>query len=184
MIPIIRISLIVFAASIVIPSFAQNFVARNGHIWFYSHTPVEDIEAHNRQAVSIINPENGNIQFNLLVKLFEFEKKLMQEHFNENYMESDKYPKASFNGKIANLSEVDFKKDGTYNARVTGDLTIHNVTKKVDTKGTIKVKSGVPSAEAKFIVRPEDYDITIPAVVRENIAKEIEVNVDVTYASN
>ena len=160
---------------------AQKLIAKAGHIGFYSYTPVEDIEAHNRQVVSILDPSNGSLQFSLLIKSFEFEKKLMQEHFNENYMESDTYPKATFSGIISNFSTVDIGTDGSYDVDVTGDLTIHGVTKKINTKGTIHIKNKVVSATAKFIVAPSDYAISIPSLVEKNIAKEIEVNVNVTY---
>ncbi len=163
---------------------AQKYISRNGHVRFFSHTPVEDIEAHNRQVVSVLNPADGTLQFTMLIKSFEFKIALMQEHFNENYMESDKFPKAGFKGKIENLSDIDFKKDGSYPAEVTGDMTIHGVTKPVATNGTITVSGNTVTAAAKFTVMPKDYDIDIPAVVENKIAKEIEVNVDVTYQQN
>jgi hypothetical protein len=87
---------------------AQKLVSKNSHIWFYSHTPLEEIEGHNRQVVSILDPTTGDLVFSLLVKSFEFKVALLQEHFNENYMESDKYPKSSFKGKIANLRKMGF----------------------------------------------------------------------------
>lgn len=163
---------------------AQKYISKNGHIWFYASTPVENIEAHNNQAVSILNPEDGTLQFSLLVKSFEFKVALMQEHFNENYMESDKIPKAGFTGKLSNLSQINFKKNGSYPVEVTGDLTIHGVTKPVTTRGTLIVSGNSVNAKAKFIVMPKDYNIEIPAVVENKIAKEVEVNVDVTYNQN
>ena len=163
---------------------AQKLISKNGHIWFYSHTPVEDIEAHNRQVVSILDPATGNIQYSLLIKSFEFNKKLMEEHFNENYMESDEFPKASFKGKIDNLPDIDFSKDGEYRAQVSGELTIHGVTKNINSSGTIIVESGVPTTKSRFIVSPADYNISIPDLVKDHIAREIEVDVDVTYSPN
>ena len=163
---------------------AQKLISKNGHIWFYSHTPIEDIEAHNHQAVSILNPATGSIQFSLLIKSFEFKKKLMQEHFNENYMESDEYPKAAFTGIIDNLAAINFNKDGEYPAKVSGELTIHGVTRDVNIMGNIYVKSGVVNAVSSFMVSPGDYNISIPDLVRDHIAKEIEVSVDVTYNTN
>ena len=97
-----------------------------------------------------MDPATGEIAFNLLVKSFEFKIALMQEHFNENYMESDKYPKASFKGKITNLDKINFKKDGVYPAEVIGDLTIHNVTKPLTAKGTLEVKGGTVTATCKI----------------------------------
>lgn len=171
-------------AALSMPGNAQKLVSKSGHIWFYSHTPMEEIEAHNRQVVSILDPTTGDLQFSLLIKSFEFKVALMQEHFNENYMESDKYPKASFKGKITNLAAIDLKKDGVYPAEVTGDLTIHNTTQKVTTKGTLEVKGGTVTAKAKFTVVPKDYQIVIPALVENKIAKEMEITVDVPYTRN
>src|SRR5689334_13278421 len=76
------------------------FITRSGHVWFYASTPLENIEAHNHQVSSALNTANDSIAFSALNKGFEFERALMQEHFNENYMESDKYPKSTFKGKI------------------------------------------------------------------------------------
>ena len=163
---------------------AQKLITKSGHIWFNSHTPMEEIEGHNRQVVSILDPVTGDLAYMLLVKSFEFKAALMQEHFNENYMESDKYPKSSFKGKITNAGSIDFKKDGIYPAEVSGDLTIHNVTRPVTTKGTIEVKGGAVTAKAEFVIKPPDYGITIPSVVENKIAKEVEVAVDVNYLSN
>jgi polyisoprenoid-binding protein YceI len=179
-----RVSVLIALSFLFTSLSAQKLVSKNSHIWFYSHTPVEDIEAHNRQAVSILDPSTGELVFNLLVKSFEFKIALMQEHFNENYMESDKYPKAAFKGKITNNASVDYKKDGTYLAEVSGDLTIRNVTKPVTSKGTITVKGGTVTAMAEFYVKPADYDITIPAVVENKIAKEVKVTVDAPYSPN
>jgi polyisoprenoid-binding protein YceI len=163
---------------------AQKLVSKDSHIWFSASTPLEDIEAQNNQAVSILDPTTGALAFNLLVKSFEFKVKLMQEHFNENYMESDKYPKSTFNGKITNNSSINYNKDGIYPAEVSGDLTIHNVTKPMTTKGTIEVKNGIVAAKAGFIVKPSDYQITIPSVVENKIAKEVEVIIEAKYAKN
>jgi len=163
---------------------AQKLVSKNSHIWFTAGTSLEDIEGHNRLVVSILDPATGDLAFNLLVKSFDFKAALLQEHFNENYMESDKYPKSSFKGKITNAGSINFKKDGMYPAEVSGDLTIHNVTKPVTTKGTIEVKGGTVTAKAEFFVKPSDYSITIPAVVGDKIAKEVEITVDASYSPN
>lgn len=161
---------------------AQKYISKNGHISFYSSTPIENIEANNNQAASILDASTGDLVFNVLIKSFEFKNALMQEHFNENYMESNKFPKASFKGKVTNISSVNFSKDGTYDVDVTGDLTIHGVTKPVSSKGTVSVKGGTVSAESKFNVQPSDYSIQIPKLVEGKIAKQIEVRVDLTYS--
>ena len=105
----------------------------------------------------------------------------MQEHFNENYMESSKYPKATFKGTIENISEVNFDQDGTYEVTVNGDMTIHGVTNAFNTTATIEVEEGVISAEAQFVAEVAAYDIKIPGVVRENIAKEVEIALQAVY---
>jgi hypothetical protein len=163
---------------------AQKYISKTGHIWIYSHTPMEEIEGHNRQVVSIVDAATGDLQFSLLVKSFEFKIALMQEHFNENYMESDKFPKSSFKGEITNLDKIDLKKDGVYPAEVSGDLTIHGVKKSFSVTGTIEVKGENISARAKFNISPKDYNIEIPALVENKIAKSIDVNVDIPYTIN
>ncbi len=163
-----------FAAS------AQKFGTRTGKVSFYSTASVEKIEAHNSSATSAIDAATGKIQMAVLVKGFLFDKALMQEHFNENYLESDKFPKATFDGTIANISSVNFKKDGTYPITIKGKLTMHGVTKDIQTTGTVYVKGGKVSAKASFDVKCEDYSIAIPSAVKDKIAKttKIEVNCD------
>jgi len=117
----------------------------------------------------------------VLIQGFKFDKALMQEHFNENYMESTTYPKAKFKGKIDNLSSINFKKDGDYNATVSGQLEIHGVTKPVTATGVISVKGTNISAKSKFSVAVADYGIEIPKVVAENIAKNVDINVHADY---
>lgn len=158
---------------------AQKYFTRAGKIIFSSDTPIEKIEAQNQKATCILNAADGRMEFAVLIKAFQFEKALMQEHFNENYMESGTYPKATFKGNISNIEAVDFSKDGTYEVNVAGDMTIHGVTQTVSTTGTIAVKDGKLSAEATFETKPEDYDIKIPSVVRKNIAEIVQVIVAV-----
>ena len=161
---------------------AQKYMTKNGYIGFYSHTALEDIKGDNNQVASILDISTGDIVFQLLVKSFHFEKALLEEHFNENYMESEKFPKSSFKGKIANLSEVDFSKSGKYDVTVEGDLNIHDVTNKVSVKGIIEVVPGSINAASKFNIVPEDYKISIPGIVRDKIASNLEVTVTIKYA--
>jgi hypothetical protein len=160
---------------------AQKFMTRTGYIGFYSHTPLEDIKGDNNQVAGILDAKTGEMVFQVLVRSFHFDRALMEEHFNENYLESDKFPKASFKGKIINISTVDFSRNGTYDVTVEGDLTIHDVTRKISEKGKVEVVSGGINANSKFIVTPEDYKINIPGLVREKIAKIIEVTVSMKY---
>lgn len=160
---------------------AQNYVTKNGKISFFSKTDIENISAVNNQVVSVLTPKTASIAFSVLINGFLFKKALMQEHFNENYMESAKYPKASFKGTITDITKVDFTKDGTYNVTVTGDLNIHNVTNKVTVPGTIVIKGGKISANTTFKVKLDDYKISVPKVVESNISKTIEIKVDCNY---
>lgn len=160
---------------------AQKLISKNGHINIHSSTPMEDIDANNNLVASILDPATGTLQFSLLIKSFEFKRALMQEHFNENYMESDKFPKSSFTGKITNFDKVNLKADGVYPVEVKGDMLIHGVTKPIVANGTIEVNKGIVSAKSKFTVIPQDYNIIIPDLVKEKIAKEITITVEVTY---
>lgn len=162
----------------VLTSLAQSqFYTRSGNATFFSSTPIEDIKAINSGAVCVLDVSSGAIEVSMLNKSFEFAKALMQEHFNENYMESNTYPKSAFKGKVSDISSVDLQKEGVYSVNVKGDLTIHGVTKTVEVPGTIEVKGENLKAETQFLVTPEDYDIKIPGMVRDNIAKEIEVTI-------
>ncbi len=160
----------------------DRYATRTGHIAFTSETPVENIEAHNNKVSSVWDVTTGAIEFAALIKAFEFEKALMQEHFNENYMESNTHPKATFKGKVNGLTAEQMSTPGTYDVTVTGDLTIHGVTRQVSHPGTITVNAdGSVMAVSQFIVKPEDHEIKIPGVVRDNIAEEITVLVDLDY---
>jgi hypothetical protein len=161
---------------------AQKYMTKNGYIGFYSKTPMEEIKADNNQVASVMDTGTGEMVFQVLIKSFHFERALMEEHFNENYLESEKYPKSTFKGKISNLSSVNFTKNGTYDVTVEGDLMIHNVTNKVTIKGTIEVLTGGLKADSKFNIVPEDYKVEIPSVVRDKIDKNLQVTVSIKYA--
>jgi len=165
-------------------SYAQNdakYFTKEGHISFHSETKIETIEADNYKATSIFDSNTGDIEFKVLIKAFDFEKALMQEHFNENYMESDQFPKSIFKGKITNIADVDLTTDGTYEVNVVGDMTIHGVTNAVSTTGKMMVEAGKIKATSEFIIKPADYEIKIPTVVVDNIAEELTIKVDLDY---
>ncbi len=148
---------------------AQKYITRNGSISFFSKTLMENIEAHNNQVNVALDFSDGTLAFRALIKSFNFEKALMQEHFNENYMESDKYPTSVFNGRIKDFPKIDLKKNGTWQVEVTGDLTIHGVAQKVTVNGTIEVKDGVVSGKSEFSVRLKEYKVKRPKAVSEVI---------------
>ena len=159
--------------------FAQRYLTKTGKISFFSKTALENIEAHNNQVNSALDTKTGDFVFKVLMKSFEFEKALMQEHFNENYVESDKFPNATLKGKVNNVNKIDFSKNGSYNAEIEGDLTIHGVTQSVKVSGTFEVKDGKVNGKSKFTILLADYEISVPSPVVDNIAKEIEITVDV-----
>lgn len=158
--------------------FAQEkYFTRSGTLTFFSKAPMENIEATNNQASCIFDTETGEIAVTAQMKGFEFEKALMQEHFNENYVESHKFPKATFKGKIGNFSSVSFSNTSPLNVDVAGTLTIHGVDNEISTSGTLTKKDNKYVVYSKFNTSPEDFDIKIPKAVINNIAEEIEVTV-------
>ena len=165
---------LVFAVSGVLAQ--DKFFTKTGKVSFYSKASLENIEAHNRSVTCVLDAKTGNVQFSALVKGFEFEKALMQQHFNENYLESTKHPKADFKGQIVNNGEVDYTKDGTYNAKVKGKLTIHGETKDVEADGTVTVKGGRVQAESDFNVQLADYKIKNDKL--NNISNTIRIAVN------
>lgn len=160
-------------------AFAQTHYTRNAKVSFYSSTPVEDIKAVSNESLSFLDTKSGEFKFQVLIKGFRFENARMQEHFNQpRYMDSDKYPKSEFTGKITKLKGVNFAKDGVYPVEVAGNLSIHGVTKPVKAKGTITVKNGIPAATSTFTIKRADYGISM---VSEKIAEELQITVDAAY---
>jgi YceI-like protein len=156
-------------------AYSQFYSTRTGFIGFYSKTSLEDIKAENNQVYAVIDAGKKNIAFTLLVKGFVFAKELMQVHFNENYVESDKYPKASFSGSYS--GEVHLDKDGVYPVTIKGGLILHNVTKQIEEPATLEVRAGKLLGKSDFTLKPEDFNMTIPSIVRDKIEKEITVHV-------
>lgn len=155
----------------------EKFVARNGTISFSAEGVVKDgVKAVTDQAACVLDASNGEVVFQVLIKSFKFEKALMQEHFNENYMESHKFPKAILKGKVNDWSKVDLTKDGQYPVSVSGALTIHGVTKNITEKGTIEVKGGKINMKSGFQVILADYGISIPKIVEDKLAKVADVS--------
>mgnify|MGYP002634469255 CR=1 FL=1 len=146
---------------------------------FFSATPVENIEAFNTASTSLINVPKSEIAFRVPISSFQFEKTLMQEHFNENYMETEKFPYATFKGKLSD--SLDISKDTIYNITATGMMNIHGVDRAETYTGTIEVKDGKASLKCEFKVKLKDHKIKIPKVVFTNIAEEIDVKVFFQY---
>ncbi|MEO6759079.1 MAG: YceI family protein [Saprospiraceae bacterium] len=160
------------------PIASQRYFTRDANVYFNATSPLEKIEATSKTGTCVLDTQTGQMEWKVLIKGFQMEKALMQEHFNENYMESSKYPTAQFKGTITNLAAVNFKQDGKYGAQVKGQLILHGVTKDVDLAGTIKVNAGTITLFSSFQVLAADYGITIPALMRDKIAQVINVSVE------
>lgn len=158
------------------------YFTKNGLISFYSQTPLENIEAKNNDVASKFNTQSGDLEIQLLIKGFQFKKAAMQEHFNEkDYMDSDNFPKSIYKGKITDISKVDFKKNGTYPVSTEGDLTLHGVTNKIKTTGTMVVNGESVTINAAFTIKLEDYKVKVPAIVSKKVAETVTIKIDCIY---
>jgi len=158
----------------------EKYISSKTHIKFFSTTPVEDIEANNYASVSTITPSTGVVVFSVPMQSFEFEKALMQKHFNnEHFLETNIYPKSKFKGTITNLDEIDFEKDGVYKAEIEGTLTIRDITKPIKEPGTIEVKGNALSVNSTLNITLADFGIAFDEgeMVSKKISKTIEITV-------
>lgn len=154
------------------------FLTKEGYISFFSHTIVEDIKANNSQVLSIIDTDNGEIAIQLLMKSFMFKKALMQEHFNDSYVESFKYPKATFRGFILNFNELPNQES---EVEIKGVLSVHGKEKEISILAKIAVLKDQINLSGHFVVEVADFDIKIPIIVKNNIAKTIKVSFDLQH---
>lgn len=176
------ISLLLISIIFSVNAFSQNvYFTKSAKVSFFSKSSLENIDAVNSEVTSFLDVAKGEFAFVSLIKSFKFKKALMEEHFNENYMESNTFPKANFKGSIEDISKVNFTKDGSYNVSVKGDMTIHGVTKPVTAPGVINVAGGKISANSRFSVKVKDFGIKVPAMYANNIAETIEITVDAKY---
>jgi len=152
----------------------KTFGTRNGQIIFQSPTD-EDVKAINNEVSSRLS-DNGSLSFSLLIKSFRFKMAEMQDHFNSEYLHSNQFPRGDFKGTISNIKTVNFSQDGNYPVDVTGDLTLHGVTKKVSTKGSITVKNGKPLAKASFSITVKDFGIKA-----EDVTEKVTITVNCQY---
>jgi polyisoprenoid-binding protein YceI len=162
----------------ILPAQAQKYVTEKSLVTFFSEAPVENIQADNQKTSSLFNSSTGDIAFTVPIAAFQFEKSLMQEHFNEKYMETERYPKSTFAGKITGYDAS----VGT-EQRVTakGKLQIHGVTKEVEIPGTIEKQGDKLVMKSSFTVKLDDYNIKIPQLLWRNIAEQIAVTITLTY---
>jgi polyisoprenoid-binding protein YceI len=174
---------IVAVIAISLTAFAQKQVSSNTHMKFFSTTAVENIEANNFKAVSTIDTSTGDIVFSVPMQSFEFEKALMQKHFNsKKFLDTKANPKAKLKGKVTNLDNIKFNTDGTYTANVEADLTINGVTKPIKESVTFKVEGGKINLTSKFNITLADYEVAFKkGKPSTNIAKTVEVTVEANY---
>ena len=158
--------------------YAQKLSSYQSNVMFFSKAAIEDIKAVNGKSSSIFNASSGEIVFSIPIKEFEFDKSLMKQHFNEKYMDSDKFPKATFAGKI---SGYDASITGEQNAVANGKLTIHGVEREVQIPGTLEWTGGKVVVKSIFKVKLQDHKIKIPKMLWQNIAEEVEVTVEFNY---
>ena len=156
----------------------ERYITREGVISFFSSTPLEDIKAINKQVSCVLDKSTGEFAFQLPIKGFTFKNALMQEHFNESYLESDIYPKSIFKGKIIDWNTIQLSEDPT-DVFIEGELTIHGIKQNITEPGKIWLSSKSIIGESNFNVALVDYNIKVPKVVRSNIAEVINVNVSV-----
>jgi len=154
---------------------AQQYFTTTGFAGFYSKTSLEDIKAENNQVFAVIDVTNKKLAFSMLLNGFVFTKELMQEHFNENYVESDKYPKATFTGTYSD--NIDLTKGGDITVHVSGTLSLHGVSKPFTTTATLNMANGILTGKATFQLTPGDFNISIPSLVRNKIADKMDVNI-------
>lgn len=159
----------------------DRYFTRSAKVHFFSKTDMENIEALNTKGTSVVDIKTGQMEFAVLLKAFEFEKELMMEHFNENYVESDKFPKSTFKGAITNIASVDFSKNGVYPIQIKGQLNMHGVTKDLLTDGSFEIKDGKVTGKSSFIITLADYNIVVPNVVKDNISKTIKIEINAAY---
>jgi YceI-like domain len=175
------IKLLIISVLISSKSFGQLYATQAGETSFFSETPVENISASNKKTGAILNTSTGEVAVSMKMSGFDFQNKLMQEHFNENYMESEKFPTGMFKGKI--VEAINFTKAGTYDVTVKGQLTMHGVTQNRDIKGKIIIENGSISFQSSFDVKLVDHKIEVPTLVFAKIAESINVKTKYTLIS-
>ena len=160
-------------------SFGQDkFITKSGSVTFFSSAPMEDIKADNKQVLSIIDTSNGEMAISILMKSFMFKKSLMREHFNENYIESDKFPKSIFKGKIIDFDSADV---GSKKIEIDGTIKIHGITKNIKIQADIQRTEEKITLKGEFFVKVSDFKIKIPAIVVNNIGKKIKVSFELNH---
>lgn len=177
-----RYYLLLFTLLLCLSAQAQKLSTRSGYVRFFSETPLENIEAINEQSSSILNLENGQFAFLVPIKGFVFEKALMQEHFNENYLESGQFPNATFKGQIRDFAALDLEVEGKREIVLVGTMEIHGVSRQVEIPVTLMIAAQEMRIEGELMVKASDYAVKIPAAKKDNINNELALTVKYRYA--
>ena len=178
-----RLLIILLLSCIQLSLTGQNtYFTRTGHIYFISETDIINIDANNYQAASFLDIETGKVQVAVLIKSFEFSLATAKEHFNESYMESDKYPKATFKGNLIDFKSIRLEPDKTHQLKVQGDITIRGITKTIDAPVELYFQNEFIIAKSELRLSIDDFNIKVPKVVEHRVAKEIIVQVNMKYS--
>ena len=171
-----RILLIILMSPTICAVSAQKYITEKSKVIFFSDAPIEDIVAENKNVSGIVDLSTLQMVFSIPIMDFQFEKKLMKEHFNEKYMETEKFPKAIFQGHIIN---VVIKESGEQKVIAKGKLSIHGITKEVEIPGTFNIsQENKILIKSTFLIKLSDYSINIPQLLWQNIAEQVEVKLD------
>lgn len=173
-----RFSVIVLVLLIHTQVLAQKYISYSTTVTFFSKAIIENIEATNTEASSIIDLSTGELVFSVPIREFEFKKSLMRKHFNENYMDSERFPKSTFKGKVSGFQSL----EGIYQAIAVGELSIHGITQRIEVTGEIMIEQDGVTLKAKFPVLLKDYNIKIPRILFSNIAESVEVSIEFNYS--
>jgi len=156
----------------------QKMILEKSYVSFFSKAAIEDIKAENTESVSLFNISTNEIVFSIPIKDFKFDKALMKEHFNEKYLESEKFPKATFSGNVSGFRK-EIKGDQSVVAK--GKMTIHGVTNEIDVPGSISKDGEKATIKAIFKIKLADYKVKIPQLLWKNIADQVEVKIEFSY---
>ena len=175
-----KIIVLIICIAVLTVGYSQNlYKAVDGEISFFSETPMENIDAVNKEVKALINIKTGKVAFIGTNVGFHFKKPLMEEHFNENYMESDKYKVSSFKGKI--VEKIDYSVNGSHKVTVAGFLNLHGVEHERKISGVITIKDGKINVKSNFLVKVEEHKIKVPRLVIKKIAESVKVTVDLNF---
>ena len=176
-----KLFLIMIFSCFAVTVFSQKHITKTGTIDIFSETPIFTIEGTNKKVASILNTDNGEIVASTLVRSFKFDEALVEEHFNENYIESHKFPKAIFKGKIENYTKGDIEKDGVYTLSILGKLTIHGQTREILQKIKLTVKNGIISGTSTFNVSLKNYGIKVEKAYKDAIKDAILLEIGLNF---